>query len=123
MEALTTIMITVMPLVATSGTTFAISRPTAVVVMITMPVSAMPIGMEVTTRTVSILPTAMAIPVGIPVEAAVAILTVMPVSAIVTVEPVVPSPAEGPLAIPVLGTTLFAAFAVMVVEVAGTVTS
>ena len=116
MEALTTIMITVMPLVA-------ITRPTAVVVMITMPVPAMPIGMEVTTWTVSILPTAMAIPGGIPVEAAMTILTVMPVSAIVAVESIVPAPAEGPLAIPVLGATLLAAFAVMVVEVAGTVTS
>ena len=122
MEALTTI--TVMPLVA-------IPRPTAVVVMIAMPVAAIPVGMEISTWTVAILPTAVAVvtlvempvPVGIPTEAAMTILTVMPVSAIVAVESIVPAPAEGPLAIPILGATLLAALAVMVVEVAGTVTS
>lgn len=99
--------------------------------MVTMPVSPMTVGVEVATRTVTILSTAVAvitpvkiaIPVGIPTEAAVAILTIMPVSSIIAVEPVVPASAEGPLSIPALGATLFAALAVMVVEVAGTVTS
>ena len=122
-EAPATITVTVMPLVA-------ISRLTAVVVMIMMPVSAMTVGMEVATWTVAILSTAVtvitpvevAIPVGIHMEAAAAILTIMPVSTIIAVEPIVSAPAEGPLSIPVLGATLFAALAVMVVEVAGTVT-
>uniref|UniRef100_UPI0026036A63 hypothetical protein n=1 Tax=uncultured Bifidobacterium sp. TaxID=165187 RepID=UPI0026036A63 len=130
-EALATITIATVPLVAATGTAIAIPRPTTVVIMAMMPVSAIPVGMEITTWTITILPTAvavitpveMAILVGIPAEAAVTILTIMPVSTMVTLEPVVPAPAEGPLTIPILGTTLFATLAVMAVEVAGTVTS